>query len=920
MILTGENANFLEGLYKKFCENDQLVTPEWKHYFTHLENGNGYLKQDTNGSGMASHSSLFVNSQQHSKYKEIGVQSLIESYRRFGNLAAHLDPLNLRENNRELLELSLYGLEERDRERTFPTPFSDLSKAKLKDIIKKLEVCYCSSIGIEYAYVRNTQERDWLERHVESEEYSANLKLSTRLRLYQKLVQAETFEKFLAQKYIAKKRFSLEGCESFVPLLDTAIEEGAILGVECMVIGMAHRGRLNVLVNILQKPAGLIFAEFDENYDPKAMDYADVKYHLGYSHDCSTLSGKDVHLSLAFNPSHLEAVNPVVLGSIRARQAMYHDTARKVFMPILVHGDAAFMGQGVVPESLNLCNLSGYRVGGTLHILINNQIGFTTLPPESRSTEYATDIAKGFQIPILHVNADDPEAVYRATKLSLEYRQYFRKDVIIDLVGYRRLGHNETDEPAFTQPLMYDKIKKHPSAVQVYREKLLQYPDVEKKNIESIEEGCRKRLEETFTESREQKIRMKVDTMKGTWSSLSSNLEDDHAEPQKADVFSKQIQSTMQAITQVPKTFKIHPKIKRLLETRKKMFEGKLFVDWGMAEALAFGSILENKHHIRISGQDSKRGTFSHRHCALVDIKNGNEYIPLNHISSKQGQLEVCNSPLSEFSVLGFEYGYSLADPHTLVLWEAQFGDFANGAQIIFDQFISSSEVKWHRMSGLVVLLPHGYEGQGPEHSSARLERFLQLCANSNIQVCNCSTPVQYFHLLRRQILRKFRKPLIILTPKSLLRLQEAGSSISEFTKTTFQELLYNTDERSKVISSVKRLLFCSGKIYYELEAYRKEKNRNDVTIVRIEQLYPFPKEKFQTLLGLYSKAVEFLWVQEEPINQGAWNYLREPLGLLLKKDSELICIARQESSSPASGLLKLHQREQQDLLSRALS
>ena len=755
---------------------------------------------------------------------------------------------------------------------------------------------------------------------MEAQENSRTLDLLVRRRLYEKLVQAESFEKFLAQKYVGKKRFSIEGCESFIPLLDTAIEQAAGLGVKCIVMGMAHRGRLNVLVNIMQKPTGLIFAEFDENYDPKTLDYADVKYHLGYSFDRPTLSGQPIHLSLAFNPSHLEAVNPVVLGSIRARQTKYQDPQGKAFMPVLVHGDAAFMGQGVIAETLNLCNLSGYRVGGTLHILINNQIGFTTLPPESRSTEFATDLAKGFQIPIFHVNADDPEAIYKATKLSLEYRQRFSKDVIIDLIGYRRLGHNETDEPAFTQPLMYAKIKKHPTAVQVYRKKLLEYPDLAEEDLQFIEEGCRTGLEDTFNAARNKKTRMKVDTMKGAWADFSTQASDAALQAKSQEkLLDKQLECIAKILTQMPSDFHLHPKLQRLLENRKKMYKGEMAVDWGFAEALAFGSILENKHDIRISGQDVKRGTFSHRHCVFVDIENAKEYLPLNHISKQQGYLEACNSPLSEFSVLGFEYGYTLADPHSMVLWEAQFGDFANGAQIIFDQFICSSEVKWQRLSGLVVLLPHGYEGQGPEHSSARLERFLQLCANQNIQVCNCSTPAQYFHLLRRQILCKFRKPLIIMTPKSLLRLPEAGSPISDIRKGSFQEFLYNKKELSAKAKKIERVLLCSGKIYYDLENYRSKQKRENVCIGRVEQLYPFPKKQIQEFLELHSHAREIIWVQEGPINQGGWHYIENYLKELLSPQQKLSCVARPESASPAAGLLKVHQKEQIELLAKAV-
>ena len=930
MILSGDNITYLEELYEQYCNNPNLLSQEWQNYFINLESSNhqnghnpsqntfvtSATKENRNNMPIRK----LLKTGEGLDQKLLGVQSLLESYRRFGNLAADLDPLGLRVRNFELLKLPLYGLEPSDLQREFTSPLPSLERAKLADLITRLESCYCSSIGIEYAYVRNTQERDWIERYIEAEERQKPIDLNLRYRLYEKLVQAETFEKFLAKKYVGKKRFSIEGCETFIPLLDTAVEEASRLGIECIVAGMAHRGRLNVLVNIMDKPTSLIFAEFEENYDPETLDYADVKYHLGYSHDRTSLYGKNIHLSLAFNPSHLEAVNPVVLGSIRARQTKYQDHNRKKFMPILIHGDAAFMGQGVVPESLNLCNLDGYTVGGTLHILINNQIGFTTSPRDSRSTEYATDIAKGFQIPIFHVNGDDPEAAFRAMQLALEYRQTFGKDVIVDLIGYRRLGHNETDEPAFTQPLMYKKIKNQKNTLTLYRKKLENDSDTSISELSKIEKNCRSQLEQTFNVARQQKIRMRVDTMKGNWSAYAMNGSSDVEA--KTSLLVKHLENGIRALTSLPKDFHLHSKIKRLLDNRTKMYREEIPLDWGLAEALAFASILQSKHKIRLSGQDSKRGTFSHRHCVFSDIETGEEYVPLNFISEGQGKIEVCNSPLSEFSVLGFEYGYTLADPDALVLWEAQFGDFANGAQIIFDQFISSSEVKWRRMSGLVVLLPHGYEGQGPEHSSARLERFLQLCANDNMQVCNCSTPAQYFHLLRRQILRKFRKPLIIMTPKSLLRLPEASSQMDELRKGKFQEVLLPREKPDA--SKVKRLIFCSGKFYYDLQAglqkekYKKIKDK--ICIVRVEQYYPSPDKELKKVIENYFKACEYIWAQEEPINQGAYSYINHKLSNLLPKNKSLYCVSRPESSSPSVGLFKLHQKEQNELVEKALA
>ncbi len=912
MVLTGENANLLEVLYQKYRRDPRSIAPSWARYFQGLDqNLDQDMEQRHNGLPLLNMAEQSLS--ETVDRKQLGLQMLIESYRRFGNLAANIDPLNMRQLNRELLQLELYDLSEKDLGRSFQTEIEALSNARLSDIIAWYEKTYCNTIGVEYAYIRNTAERNWLQGVMEASANSWPLDKSYRLRLYEKLFQSEYFEKFLAQKYVGRKRFSIEGSESFIPLLDAVIEEGGRLGVECMVIGMAHRGRLNVLVNILNKPAPILFAEFDENSNPDTPDYSDVKYHLGYSYDRMTRCGREVHLSLAFNPSHLEAVDPVIVGSVRARQTRRGDSERHRIVPVMVHGDAAFMGQGVVAETLNLANLEGYRVGGTVHILINNQIGFTTLPSETRSTEYATDLAKAFQLPIFHVNGDDPEAVFRTVRLAMEYRQHFHKDVMIDLICYRRLGHNETDEPAFTQPIMYDIIRNHPSVVKKYRQKLLEEGDTDEKEIAFIENGARSGLQEAFHQARSNNIHMSIDTMKGEWSSFLSEPLD--SEPQTR-LLKGQLKQLVHVLTEIPDDFNLHPKLQRLLESRKKMYANEIPIDWGFAEALALGSILENSYNIRLSGQDVCRGTFSHRHGVLVDVKNGHKYIPLQHISEKQGRFEIINSPLSEFSALGFEYGYSLTAPHTLTLWEAQFGDFVNGAQIIIDQFISSTEVKWHRMSGLVLLLPHGYEGQGPEHSSARLERFLQLCANKNIQVCNCSTPAQYFHLLRRQILRKFRKPLIILTPKSLLRLPEAGSSMEEISKSVFQEVL--TDPHSIKGQKIRRLLLCSGKVYYDLDAYRKQHSIKDIVLLRLEQLYPFPEELLGKVISRYA-APQLVWVQEEPVNQGAWSYLEARLLKLLDKKIELRSVTRPTSPTPGDGLFKQHQREQDELVKRAL-
>ncbi len=931
MMLTTENAKFIEELYEKYLKNKSELSPEWRSYFDELESSN----HSSNGAGMTFQNLASKNAhiplpqnpflfQQNKNLvettKNIAVQELILAYRRFGMLSAKIDPLdmtNYTSLNRDILDLTHYALEPSDLERTFQTDIEGMEKAKLKDIISKLEHCYCNTTGADYTYIRNIQERTWFQRELESLKYSADLGTEEQLNIFKKLYEAESFEKFLAQRFVGKKRFSLEGSETFIPMMDTLIESAALHNINTIAIGMAHRGRLNLLVNILQKPASFIFAEFEEKFAQEPYDYADVKYHLGYSYDYTTRSNKKIHLTLAFNPSHLEAVNPVAVGNIRARQTKNKDVDRKYYMPVLIHGDAAFMGQGVVSETLNLCNLNGYTVGGTIHIIINNQIGFTTLPHDSRSTEYATDIAKAFQIPILHVNGDDPEACYRVMKLAMEYRQKFSKDIVIDLVSYRRLGHNETDEPAFTQPLMYEKIRSLPTTFSFYKQKLLEEKKISNKNLEAIEKTINEALESSYQESQKSMNAVRVDTMKGAWATYTMYLNEEDTK-HDTQLFVDQLDKLVNALTQVPKDFNINPKLAKLLESRKKMAKGEMPLDWGFAEALAFGSILSHKTNIRLSGQDAKRGTFSHRHSVLNDIKNGKEYVLLNHISNDQGFFEVCNSPLSEFSVLGFEYGYSLADPDVFIIWEAQFGDFANGAQIIIDQFISCSEVKWYRMSGLVMLLPHGYEGQGPEHSSARIERFLQLCANNNMQVCNCSNAAQYFHLLRRQALRRTRKPLIIMTPKSLLRMDIAGCDIKDISQGSFQELLYN--KKDPKLATAKRIVFCSGKVYYDAEAERQLQKKDEIFIVRMEQLYPLPLSSIKELIKNAKKAEEYYWLQEEPINQGAWSFISNHLQNLLPPNSKLKCVARPESSSPAAGLYKLHVSEQKKLVTDVLS
>ncbi|EMY68164.1 2-oxoglutarate dehydrogenase E1 component [Leptospira vanthielii] len=916
MSLYGDNVVLLEEYYKLFKEDPSSLSKDWVSFFQELERtsipSNGSGGNGFNGNGYVNYAS--TEHRKDSSLSDFGIINLLNAYRRQGHLAANLDPLGINKPNREFIDLKIKALKQSDLETEVDSGIANLGKAKLKDVIDWFEKTYCGSIGCEHYYLVNDEEREWLQNRMEPLANNEPISKKVALRLFEKLYQADSFENFLAKKFVGKKRFSLEGGETMIPMLDTLVEEAGGHNMDALVIGMAHRGRLNVLVNIIRKPAGLIFAEFEEKLNPGQLGYADVKYHLGYSNHVMTHYGKEVKLSLAFNPSHLEAVDPVIFGSVRARQEMAKDMDRSKFMPVAIHGDAALAGQGVVAETLNMMNLDGYTVGGTFHIVINNQIGFTTLPSESRSTLYATDLAKGFQVPIFHVNGDDPEATYRVTKLALEYRQKFKKDVIIDLICYRRLGHNETDEPTFTQPQMYDIIKKHPKTISIYEEKLLKRGDITPEEIQFIKDGIQQGLETSFQQAKEKDTRITVDTLGGVWSRYTK-------EPLDSDVHTELLQQQLggivKAVTTLPEGYTANPKHIKVLEDRKKMGAGELPIDWGFAESLSFGSILENGFPIRLGGQDAQRGTFSHRHATLSDIVNGKKLTLLNHISDKQAKIDIVNSSLSEYSCLGFEYGYSLADPNSLVMWEAQFGDFANNAQVIFDQFISSSEIKWQRMSGLVCLLPHGYEGQGPEHSSARLERFLQLCALDNIQVANLTTPAQYFHILRRQILQSFRKPLIIMTPKSLLRLKDAASSLEDITTGAFRKILPDPVAKPE---KVEKLLFCSGKVYYDLRKAIDAQKLENVAVVRIEQLYPFPENHIKQMITSYGKLKKFVWVQEEPKNQGAWFFVRDRIEAVMPENKRLHYAGRSEFPSPACGHVVTHLKEQEDLVKDALS
>jgi len=913
-VLQGDQKEYLEQLYEKYLKSPESIPTDWKILFDSLETENkSYTAQKKILSSEIQPEDLPAD-----WIKEdlnLKVHKLIQDYRRHGHFNANIDPLGMHKKDpRAFFDISKYGIKESDLNKKVTVSIANKDYVDtVENIIKKMEQIYCSTTGIEFFYIRDDEKRNWIINHVESEEFYQPLSKEILKILYHKLYSAEYFEKFLAIKYPGKKRFSLEGGESLIPAITTLIEEAGKYDVKQIVIGMAHRGRLNVLANIMGKDPAQIFAEFNENVSEE-ISMGDVKYHLGFSSDYKTLNNKLIHLSLAFNPSHLEVINPVVMGSVRARQTKNNDEERNKHFALLIHGDAAIAGQGINYEMINMALLKGYTIGGSIHIVVNNQIGFTTEPQDARSTPYATDIAKLLQTPIFHVNGDDPIAVYRCIKLAVKFRQTFHTDVFIDLICYRKWGHNETDEPNFTQPLMYKKIKEHPGTFTLFdRSPVTSILTNEEK--EKIKQEVHQYFDNAYKRLQSEDIKIYIQTLTDQWKGLKKI--DFENEPD-TNVDLKTLQKITEKITKVPDGFNLNPKLKRLFEERYDMIfkPEKKKIDWAMGELLAYGSLLLEGIPVRISGQDCKRGTFSHRHAAVYDSETGEEYIPLQHLEPTQGKFEIYNSLLSEEAVLGFEFGYSLVDPKTLVIWEAQFGDFANGAQVIIDQFISSSEAKWQRMSGITLFLPHGYEGQGPEHSSARLERYLQLCSQHNIQVVYPTLPSQIFHLIRRQIKRNYRKPLIVMTPKSLLRHVEAVSEIKDLTEGKFLEVIDEID-REILPQKVKKLIFCSGKIYYELRESRKNKQKNHLAIVRIEQLYPFPSGKVKEIISKYPNVDEYYWVQEEPRNQGAWIYMENHLGHLCPK--KLNYIGRPASPSPATGYFKVHLKEQEAILKEAI-
>ncbi len=957
-FLEGSNSSFIEELYLNYINNPENVPQSWREFFDGLDEDQKIIQTEIQGPSWSpkknnisqiidkvkisaednfTKKELLSNGDLatrdgYEKEKEQSVKAiaLIRAYRIRGHLIANLDPLGMMER-KYLNELhpSNHGFQKEDyNKKIYLREYMDSKYATINEILSFLKKTYCSTIGAEYMHISDPNEKKWFRERMEKKENQLNFTNSGKKFILNKLIQAEGFEKFLAVKFVSTKRFGLDGGEALIPALEQIIKRGGHLGVKEIKIGMPHRGRLNVLANLLQKSYKRIFNEFAGEFGSSIVESAgDVKYHLGASSN-REFDGNLVHISLTDNPSHLEAVDPVVLGQTRAKQFFHKDKKRQKVVPILIHGDAAFAGQGVVAECFAMSGLRGHNTGGTIHIIVNNQIGFTTNPRFARSSPYPSDIAKMVEAPILHVNADDPEAVVHCARVAIEFRQQFNRDVVIDMICYRRWGHNEGDEPSFTQPLMYQKIRQHPTTLNIYGEKLIKEGTITAEEFDKNKKEFKNLLDEQLKTAKEYKP--KLEWFEGVWSRFRPEKGKDKRGV--TGVTADTIKKIGKRITYIPEDFNAHPTIRKIFENKKKMFENGTGFDWATAEQLAFATLLEEGYPVRLSGQDSGRGTFSQRHSVLRDQKNNSYYTPLNNISKKQKRFEVIDSLLSEFAVLGFEHGYALSEPTTLVVWEAQFGDFANGAQVVIDQFIASGERKWSRASGLVMLLPHGYEGQGPEHSSARLERFLQLCAHENIQVMNCTTPANYFHALRRQIHRDFRKPLIIMTPKSLLRNKRCTSNIEDFNKkNTFHRILKDHAEvggygliKLQEDKKIKKVVLCSGKIYFDLIEAREKIKNNKVLFIRIEQLYPFPVKTLAQELKKFKKNARFFWCQEEPQNMGAWNsarnYIEWTLNYIKAENRKVSYIGRKPAASPATGYLKKHLAQQKEIIEKVLS
>jgi 2-oxoglutarate dehydrogenase E1 component len=916
------NLPYIEQLYIRYREDPSALPGDWQEYFAQLENGDRSVPELTDRSSSSFPPTVWgTRAERQPATPESTLQdqlnAMVHVFRACGHRIARIDPLNLRSTRDVEFDPSFFGFSDAHMEKLFPAESLGLDGPRpLREIVQHLKATYCGSIGVEFMHMEDQPARRWLQERMESSGNRPFLSQEQRLRIFTHLTDAVTFEEFIRRKFVGAKSFSLEGAESLLPLLDFAIEDAAQEKVQEIVLAMAHRGRLNVLANIIGKRRWEIFREFDDPPASANNSLGDVKYHLGYSSDYETSSGRKVHLSLCFNPSHLEFVNSVAIGRMRAKQDRVGDNGRERGMVLLIHGDASFAGEGVVQETLNLSGLQAYAIGGTLHVIINNQIGFTTAPEEGRSTPYATDIAKMLEIPIFHVNGDDPEAVVQAVHLAMAFRRQFKRDAVVDMYCYRRWGHNEGDEPTFTQPTLYRVIESRKPVREAYLQRLLAQRCLTQEQADSMASERRASLEAEIALARREDAVPSSQSFAGLWSGYYGGPEAE-AEEITTGVEQDRLQALLTAQTEVPPGFHRHPKLERAAASRREMAQGKKPLDWSAAEALAFATLATEGVRIRLSGQDSARGTFSQRHAVLYDFENGKPYSPLQHLSSEQAPVEIYNSPLSEAGVLGFEYGYSLDCPDGLILWEAQFGDFVNAAQVIIDQFVTTAEEKWRRLSGIVLLLPHGFEGMGPEHSSARMERFLHLGARDNIQVVYPTTPAQYFHCLRRQALRRWRKPLVIMTPKSLLRHPRAVSTLNDCAEGKFQRLIPDARERPK---STRRVILCAGKVYYELEQQRRQAGHDDVALIRIEQLYPFKEEELQTALDPYAPETSIAWVQEEPENMGAWPYFSQRCCGKLFGNRRVAVVCRQASASPGTGSARIHKEQQSRLLAAAFA
>ncbi|MBX7083733.1 MAG: 2-oxoglutarate dehydrogenase E1 component [Nannocystaceae bacterium] len=909
--LSSHNLAFLEAIYEDYERDPGSIDPQWRALIEQLARE----QRAGNGSGgaawMRGHEAGRAD-----RAEQIALQAaadrLIEHYRLIGHMRAQIDPLGRpRREVTTALDLESFGLraEHMSRKLDPGTLFPGRREATLGEIVTRVQNTYTRGVGVEYWQINDIEQRNWLRDRMESVENQVVPSPEDQLHLLRSLTRADAVDRFLHTKFIGAKRFSIDGAESIIALLETLVEDAGQLGVEEMIFGMAHRGRLSVLLTLLGATPAQVFSRFAGGEDPReALGSGDVKYHLGSWRDYVTRAGKPMYLALAFNPSHLEAITPVIAGRVRASQDRRPAERKNAVLGVTLHGDAAFMGQGVVAETLNLSRLPGYNNAGTIRIVINNQIGFTTNPEEGRSTIYPTAVADMLNVPVFHVNGDDPEAAAYVAKLAIEFRQRYARDVIINLVCYRRYGHNEGDEPTFTQPRMYELISQRKPVLEQYQQRLIARGTVDRGQCDAMAEGFREEFEQALAEIRRAGPQPLRSPMHGVWQNYVGGPEAGAGEVTTA-IDRETVTRIGHALTTLPRDFALHPKLTRFVAELGEMAAGQAPVSWAMAEHLAYGSLLMQGYHVRLSGQDSMRGTFTHRHAGYVDSHSEQRYFPLRHLSPYQGRFEVCNSPLSEFAVMGFEFGYSLAAPDTLVMWEAQFGDFCNGAQVIIDQFISSSEDKWNRLSGLVLMLPHGFEGQGPEHSSARLERFLQLCAEDNMQVCNLSTPAQLFHVLRRQALRRWRKPLVLMSPKSLLRTRQSFSPLAEIEQGGFARVI---DDTAVEPAKVRRVILSCGKIYYELLAARAERKRDDIALVRVEQLYPFPASECAAALARHGGATEVVWAQEEPSNMGAWPFMQSRLTELTAARGLAAprYVGRAESASPATGSLESHELE----------